>query len=421
MIIRLASHLNMETEIPIKNVTSFSYVWKTDCHAVLRMEGYMDRTSKWNFCQSYASQIKLWLDQEGEQQTLFFGNVDHIATKTEGNLEYVTITVLSASCLLDRRLSSSSHQNVLKTYGEIVREEAESEGGRIIRNKESDKEIGTPVIRYRETAWEFAGRLAKRTGTCIIPDVITGRPNFWFGMRKGKEVAALSENQYTMDIVPIGKRTGIRYQTEGRFPYSIGDTVSYLKKKLTVTGIEGCFEHGDLVFKYCMEDMRSRIPAASNDSQMAGLGLWGTVMQVKGESLKLALDIDDNQDTGDYFYPWQPETGNALYAMPETGAKALLYFYDAEQKNGAVIHCFSKEETSPYKNRSLDIADGNRIHLWENEVSVEKGEKHCLSIGGSSISATTKKRMELSAEGSVFIRGRKIVIDSPEELIISQA
>lgn len=419
MIINLADNLKMETEIPIKMVIRFIYSWRTDSHAVLHMEGYLDRSSKWNFCQSYDSQIRIWLNQNEEQKTLFFGNIAQIETKTEGNLEHITLKVLSASCLLDQKRSSRSFQNVLKTFGEIVREAAVSEGGQIIRNKAADKAIETPVIRYNETVWQFAQRLAIRLGTCIIPDVITGQPNFWFGMRKGKNVSAIHENQFIMDLYPIGKRTGISYQTEGRAAYSIGDTVSFSKQTLTITQIEGRYEHGELVFQYVMEDMRSN--NQQDYPSMAGMGLWGTVREVKGESLRLALDIDANKDTGDYFYPWQPETGNSLYAMPEPGAKALLYFYDAYQKNGAVIHCLTKEESSPCQNRSMNSIDGNQIHLWENEISVKKGKKHTLAVGGGGISAKTKKRLEISAEGSVFLRGRKIAIKTPEELVISQA
>ena len=39
-----------------------------------------------------------------------------------------------------------------------------------------------PVIQYEETTWEFVNRL----GVPIIPDIETGKPNLWFGMRNGK-------------------------------------------------------------------------------------------------------------------------------------------------------------------------------------------------------------------------------------------
>lgn len=420
MIIRLTDNLNIETEMPVKTVIRFRYSWKINGHAELQLEGYVDRNSRWSISDLYDSRFRLFQGHDEEEQTILCGVISRIETKTEGSLEHVTLNVLSASCQLDRKLSSSSFQNPEKTYGEIIRAATELEGGSIIRNRESDKETGMPVFRYQETVWQFAGRLADRLGICIIPDVMTGRPNFWFGMRKGKAVMDLSEEQYTMDIFPIGKTRGIRYQTEGRKPLNIGDTVSYLKQTLTITGVEGNYEHGELIFKYVMEDIRNRRASRGRHTLPAGLGLWGTVKEAKGETLKIALDIDDNEETGDYFYPWQPETGNSLYAMPEPGAVVLLYFYDAEQTQGVVTHCLNKEKESPYKDRYMETADGNRIQVWEDEVGLIKGDAHSLTIGGSSISADTQKKMEISAEGSVFLRGRKIVVKTPEEIIISQ-
>lgn len=421
MVKKLTDNLYIETVIPIKSVISFCYSWKADCHAILKMDGYIDRSTSWNCFQSYDSQIRLWLDQNGEERTIFFGNVLQIKTKMEGNLEQFSVEVLSASCLLDCLISSSSFQNIEKTYGEIVREAVESEGGHVIRNRQSDQPIGVPIIRYDETVWGFAKRLANRLGTFVIPDVVTGRPNFWFGMRKGKDVLALSEEEYTMDINPIGNSIGVRYRVQGKIPYSIGDTMSYINQKLTIIAVEGLYEHGELVFKYVMEDISDRYTVRQENFHTAGLGLWGTVQEVKGELLKITLDIDNNKNTGDYFYPWQPETGNSLYAMPEPGAKVLLYFYDVELKKGAVIHCLNKEEQHHYKDRSMNIADGNQIHIWREEVSLNKGKKHNLTVGDNSISARTQKKIEITAAGLVFLRGKKVRLDTPEEVNISQA
>ena len=421
MTIKLADDLGLETGLPIKDVLRFRYSWKTDCHAVLYMEGYIHRGDITDLRYTYDSRLRLWMIREGEQQTLFFGVIVHIAIKMEGSLRYITLKAMSASCLLDRKLSSCSFQNVEKTYGEIVREAAESEGGRVIRDRKADRAIGTPVIRYEETVWQFARRLAGRSGTCILPDVTTGRPDFWFGMRKGRVVPAPPEEQYTVDITPIGKGKGIRYQTEGRIRYRLGDIVSYLDRPLTITEIKGCYERGEMVFQYGMEEQGSRRIGQLESPHRAGLGLWGIVREVKGEMLKIALDIDDGKETGDYLYPWQPETGNALYAMPEPGARVLLYFYDAEQKNGAVIHCMNKETQVSYKDRALDIADGNQLRLWKDEVRLDRGGGHSLSVGDECIAARTKLGVEISAGGYVFLRGRKIRMTTPEELVISQA
>lgn len=421
MVKKLADHLFIETNIPLKNIVSFWLSWKTDCHAVLNMEGYMDRSSNWNQSQLYDSRIKLWLENNGQEQIVFWGSVVMFETRIEGGQEYFILKLISGSWMLDQKITSRSYQNVEKTYGEIVRDSAESEEGQVIRDQEIDKEIGKPVIRYEETVWQFACRLASQLGTCIIPDVVTGQPNFWFGMRKGQKVSLSLDEHFTIDMFPARNRGEMRYQIEDRTPYKIGDTVLYLNQKLTITEVEGCFERGELIFKYTIEDMAVRQANKCQNASNAGLGLWGTIQEVKGELIKIALDIDGDDSLSEYFYRWQPETGNSLYAMPEPGARALLYFYHSNQSDGAVIHCLNKEmQNCNYKDRSLYINDGNQINLWKNEIGLFKGTEHSLTVEDRHISVITQKGIELSG-GAVFLRGKRILLKSPETINISQA
>lgn len=422
MIIQITDSLNMETELPIKYITRFQYSWEMDYHAVLYVDGYVDQNISCDFRQFYNSKLRIYLIKSKEQQNIFWGIIVYIMIKREGKLEYITLKVLSASYLLDQKLSNCSYQNVQKTYGEIVREAVEIEGGRIIRNRDLDKIIETPVIRYQETVWQFAKKLSSILEICIIPDIVTGRPNFWFGMRKGKEIPCLFEDQYMVDVFPIAKGNKISYQIESNMPLKLGDYVIYLKQKLTIIEVKGYYERGELIFKYKLGKVAVEGKKQCKKFGMAGLGLWGIVKEVKGESLKVALDIDNNRETGNYFYPWQPETGNSLYSMPEKGAKVLLYFYDENQRNGAVIHCLNqKVMNDSYKKRTLLLSNGNQICLWEDKLSLSKSERQKISVTNNNISLKTKKEMKLIAGSTVFLRGKKIMVSAPEELIINQA
>ena len=422
MIIKLTADLEVKTELPYKKVLAFGYSWTTDCHAALHVRGYLDKNASWDDFLQDASPIKIWMGEGEERKIIFAGIIAGLEIEDEGNLELAAVYAASASILLDCEKSSRSFQNTEKTYGEVAREAAGICGGSVIRNREQDKKIEEPVIQYEETAWQLAAGLAARVGTCIIPDIATGRPNFWFGMRKGNEISPFSEEEYTMDLFPSGKSSPVHYEAEGRNHACIGDTLVYLNRKLVITEVEGRYENGEATFRYVMREAgeaRKDIPVCHT---AAGLGLWGTVMEVKGESLRLALDIDGGRETGNYFYPWQPDTGNALYAMPEAGARALLYFYHADKTDGAVIHCINKKDAEKdYKKRALDTEAGNGLHLWDEEAGVYRGDKHKMELGNSTIAAKTQKELEVTAGGSVFLRGRRIMIKTPGEFNISQA
>lgn len=414
----IGNNMAIETELPIQTVDSFHFIWKPGCHVLLELNGTI--YGKMGETEHMAhSRIRIWLSENGEEQVLFSGCINYIKTAAAGKIK---VEAKSASCLLDRKRKSGSCQNLELSYGEIVRKAAEEEGGRVIRSKEQDKKIINPVIQYEETVWNFTNRLADHLGIPVIADIITGNPNLWFGMRKGKEVPSLSEEQYSVDLFPLGRKSEITYRSQGNIFYKIGDYMYFLGQKLTITEVEAHYNHGELIFTYGMKDSESGILKNKNYVQPAGLGLWGTIRRVKGEKVMIALDIDEGRHTGDYFYPWQPDTGNAFYAMPEPGARALLYFYDEGAQGGAVIHCSNKKsgDEEYYGNRHLSFQAGNSIDLTEEEISFTTGSNEELSVDDDFVLAQTRKRLRISAT-SVWLGGRTISICTPDEFNISQS
>lgn len=422
MKIKLIDNLTIETEIPILYVDSFWFCWKPYCHALLNVQGYVDRKIEWDPNQSFNTRIRICLEEDEKATIIYHGYVMEVDIKNIGKTSQIFLKAMSASCLLDQKIESRSFQNTAKTYGEVVRESVQADGGQIIRNQETDKKIECPVIRCEETTWQFANRMAKRLGNYMIPDVETGNPNLWFGMRNGKEVPALPEAQCVIQMNAIGNEIGIRFKAEGRNFYKIGDRMEYLSQKVTIAEVEGRYQQGELTFAYILEERTVRQPDICDDSQPAGQGFWGVIQEVKEESIKIALDIDHGRETGDYFYPWYPETGNALYAMPETGAKALLYFFGAGEREGAVIHCLNKKSEAElfYKDRFLNIADGNVIDLSRGTVCFSRGSGHTLFLEDNAILTSTSKGLKITAEGSVRLKAKQIMINTPEELNLCQ-
>lgn len=421
MEIKLAENIKIEMNLPIKGVESFQYSWKPDCHAQLHLIGNMDLGIPWNPVLCYDSHVKLWRVIDEKIQILFQGYITGIEIKSMGRVEQVLLEVTSASCRLDNQNSSCSFQNPKMTYGEAVRQAVRSEGGQVIRNQESDQEMGYPVIRNGETVWQFAKRMAGRLGVSIFPDIETRRPNLWFGMRKGKEVAPFSEDEYTTELFPIGKKTGIRFHVKGQILCKIGDFMTYMGQRVTITEVEGYFNRGEFFFLYTLENTIVN-ETTYNVNNSAGEGYWGNISEVKEELIRLTLDIDHGEGTGEYFYPYNPITGNVLYAMPEKGGRALLYFSQENQQDGVVIHCLNKDSEGKrdVKDRTFDIQGGNLMNIFEGIVNFSKGNNHKLSLCDDSISATTVKKLKISAEGKIRLKAEQILIETPEELDICQ-
>lgn len=414
--------LKAETEIPLRQVTGFTFIWKADCHAQFTMDGYIDSNCGWRPGQAYNSHIKISAEEGTTNQILFHGYISQAEVKREGNTDRIRLLAVSASCLLDQRQGERSFQDTSRTYGEVVREIIQANGGQVIRNRESDKKIESPVIYYKETPWQFARRMGSRLGNFVIPDIETGKPNLWFGMRNGKTVSPLSEEECVMQLYSLGKDRRVRFQVKGREFYKIGDRMTYMGHNVTVMAVEGNYRRGELLFTYILEDKTTYEAENRDSAHPAGQGFWGTITDVKDETVKLALDLDNGEETGEFFYPWRPETGNAFYAIPERGARALLYFFEAGETNGAVIHCLNHAEREglEHRDKTLNTEDGNSMCLYQDSLSFSRGGGHTVALGDGSVSASTPKKIKVRAKGKVRLKARRITVCTPDEIKLAQ-
>ena len=73
--------------------------------------------------------------------------------------------------------------------------------------------------------------------------------------------------------------------------------------------------------------------------KITGMSLEGTVEETRNEEVRVSFVTDKCE--GKWFFPWKPETGNTLYAVPEVGAKVMVYFMNHEESSGIAIRCIS--------------------------------------------------------------------------------
>lgn len=418
MVVKITDCMKIEMDIPVLYFIHCSFYWRPYEHAIWKLEGYLNKKVSWNPKKYLHSRIQVYWAEEGREEVIFQGSLMKIHIVDNGEIRRVIMDAVSASWKLDHEAKSRSFQDTAKTYGEIVQESVQKEGGEVIWNKETDLNMKVSTIRYEETTWQFVGRLGRMLGLYVIADIKTGKPNFWFGMRKGKKVKFIAEDENIIWMIPNGKEKGVYYQGSGRTYYQIGDQMDYMGRKVRILEVEGCYEKGEMIFSYVLTEQEVCQPDMESEYLPAGLGLWGRIIGVKGEDVKIALDIDQEKETGDYYYPWYPELGNVLYAMPEIGARALLIFLSANAKDGAVIHCMSLEEdnSKEYQDRTFNIRDENSIVLSKNQVMLEKTRGHRIALEDSSILFKTGKDIKIMAKEKVRLKAKRILMKTPEDL-----
>ncbi|MDE6365481.1 MAG: hypothetical protein K2L86_14670 [Lachnospiraceae bacterium] len=422
MEIKINHELRMDSGVPFQSVVEFRFEWMPNQHAVLEVDGYTDRDILYGKDTVYDSKIRIWKEQNNE--TLFYGYVINVTEELAGGLKYIQIKAKSASCRLDQNPGSRSFQAVNQTYAETARKAVEDSGGQIICTEGNEMPIKKPVIQYDETVWAFSRRLASHLETCVVPDIISGEPALWFGMRNGSAIPPFSENEYTIQIARTGhgdgKQTETGYETESRVFYKLGDKVVFGGQRLRIYGVSARFQHGELIFRYLLKSKADY--AKFYQEQFTGLGLTGTVVDVRREQVKVALDIDGGKTTGEFNYDWYPVTGNALYAMPEKGARVEVYFGSRDEQEGVGGDCFLN--ISDYRDfhifRQLNAVNRSRINLFDQNVYFSRVEKNNLSLSDGYISMGNPKNLEISSRKKINMGAKKVVIIALDELNICQ-
>ncbi len=421
MIIKMAGNLRVDIDIPILNCDFFEISWKRNEHASFKLEGYLQAGAAYHIVHLYESQIKVWLEESSGKQILFWGRLTNVIRTLLAGTEKVCIEGKSETILLDRVKSSQSFQDAELTFYEIIKQVAEAGDGQMICTVDKTQKIEKPVIQYEETDWEFCRRLASHLRVPVVPDVETGSLGFWVGMRKGEKIASFSEAWYTAEV----DVTRVRYWVRDAISYKLGDRTVFMEQEMTVCEKRAVYQQGQVQYYYLLENAQTIVEPVMYQQKFTGMSLSGAVQTVKGETVSIALDIDHGKAAGEYFYDWIPETGNALYAMPEQGAPVLLYFGSEDEQGGMVNHCLHKAHRSAYQkadpgDKVFDVLGEQTVQLLESSAVLSKSKNHTLLVGDVRISADTTGDLEISAEGKIKLQAKTITVDSSDEIGIYQ-
>lgn len=413
--------------MPIQSIQNFSLCWEINDHARVKLWGVLESNCN-DFLeqQNYSgSGISIYLVNEDDgkrnNELLFQGIIQEVCmTKVHGVRE-ICIHAVSASVKLDEKAQEKycSFQDVSMRYSDVAKQMVEMAGGRMIYTAE-DSPIDKLLICYQETIWEFLKRIASHKKSYLIPDIKTGNSNLWVGMRKGK---AIQEELSAADIKVVvkkkytGKEDGkakIIYYLQSRSYHSLGDWVEIQGKKYVIFELQAEIDKGELWFSYKLSLAYDIETEMYYHEKITGMSLEGTVKEARNEDVRVNFAVDKCE--GKWFFPWKPETGNTLYAVPEVGAKVLVYFMNHEESSGIAIRCISekKEEYQP-QNKSVTTPQGGRAELLSRSLNIaKKGE--VMELSDSSTVYFGGDKVDIEANGKVKFNAKQILFDAAGEI-----
>lgn len=424
----------------IQDILDFTMEVKKNNHSRVRIKGTVpEETGMLPAFKSLVGNVLNIFVTDDKKTQLFCGFLYDLQISRMGNLYVAEIEGVSSTEALDRERKCRSFQDTEMTYKEMVKEVlADTAGAQVIFLAE-DKKIGAPVYQYQETDWEFLKRIASHLGTSLLPAEISPKPALYFGLHNGKE---RKEEDFSIEKVWFDRsyyhflrraeqkrkaaficRTLTSYRK-----WEIGDRVSIGGTAGSVIiGICGRLQNGLLVWKYTAGGAEAfGMPGYENEA-IAGVSLPGTVLETRGESIKVWLDIDREQSVEKaFYYPWIPETGSFMYCMPEVGERVLITF-DDERGNARGSCCIrgngtGNRETQDPSEKYFTTAEKKRLYLLPEKMGMTDLQQSTplrMELNDrSGIRIESQHKISLLAKQGIRLQAETVTFRAPQEISV---
>lgn len=342
MVFECREKVNEHTEIHIKLLTSYKTLEWFENHSLC------DRN------------LKIVFDEAAAERLV--GNVMFAQWGEEKESAYVDIWAYSGTKKMDMTEQKSYFQQVSMTYGDFLKDLMKTYYGIgiIVDEKQRKKKLEYPVIQYYETDWMLVKKIACYLNTVVFIDSRQENPRVTLGKRKGKE-------HELKDLLKIEK---ILYRDKEQFllttweNYQMGDEIKLYNETLTILEKRTLLKGGLLEYTYHLGHVEhSTCPCIDDGTH--GVSVKGSILEVKGEYVKLKLQEGDERFTEQlYAYRYMPVTGNAMYAMPEKGSEVELYIPALNSSDAYVRNCFLPNEMFPHESiKFMETSDHKTMEM----------------------------------------------------------
>ncbi|WP_143321422.1 hypothetical protein [Clostridium sp. HBUAS56010] len=407
----------------------------TNQHGRLEIRGIIDSQVEVEEKCFYGTAIELVMLLEKKEKLIFKGVVQEIEVFHNGKYKEMELLALTGTCLLDEEKKSRSFQEVGMTYGEVIKTLIKDIPDSAVICTEGKERIGRPLIQYEETDWEFIGRLASLAETAVIPEVKSGLPKFWFGMRKGALPLELPDFTGKAVIHNQYKKTGcnqkhnISYVFLGEPGMEIGDKVIIEGCEWIIYQIDGELSAGEFLFKYWVGKGKPGIQEKIHKDVRSGMSLKGRVEKTEKEKVTIKLEIDGKGGQGAYGYEYRPITGQVLYGMPEKGTEVSLQYLTADER-GAVISdnagCHSDSITTKDSSHKRFETDCNKnLFLFPSAMGLSSADQNgrmskVTMADRDGMLIDSSRNITIAADGPVTIKAANIQVHAPCSIDIIQ-
>jgi len=363
-------------------------------HGEMIVKGYGDSSETVsNIEQKFFGQTVELIHTENPDKPIFSGIITQCKLLSEHELNHLEITILTGSYLLDTDRKSRSFQDVNMTYEDVVRKVLSDSNGAGIFSVGKGVPIGSPIIQYLETDWEFIKRLASHFNSPVIADVTVPKANIWFGINEqGKDTnfenthfkVGVSQKYYEEDGMASGLTPidFVYFKVRSTQDYNIGDNGEINGANLKICEKHASFQRAVLEFDYTLGKPGLISKRKVYNEKAIGMSLKGKVTQTDAETVNIHLDIDGDNDNSDYSFNWTPTSGNLMYVPPLVGTQVSLLLPNEDESCAMATNSPRDEDATAacsgmddYNLRAFTTEHDKRMFIYPDKMGFTAGSE----------------------------------------------
>ena len=443
------SHLNLSVSgFPFTKITHMSISHECNCHGKAVIIGELDHATAEECVQRTDEHtfVTISTSADGQPEKLFCGYVETVSVQNQAQYSSVQLSILSASCKTDIVKHKKSFQNTSKTYGDILTQAANNTAD--IHMMVSDKAIGSLVVQYNETEWEFALRMASQLAAPLTTDIVAPKAQIYVGLppaRRTHDVntnfveSAVDNNFHAFIDLNYGKAMHEDFLNQEIKSYEygfLGDIVTLNGAPKTIKGITAQLVDGILTMTFSVLSGNAGKAAGGSISslaipplpsnQTAGKMMRGTVKKVLRDKVQVHLiDIDPEYDGGGtWWFPYSTAYSSTdtsgWYCMPEEEDTVRVFFPSGNTGDAFAASSVCVDPPDVPRHKRWKAPGGKQILLTDEGIYIicEEGKIYINLLQDSGIEIQGDKGVNIVSATSVSIQAQSEIEIAAENQIV---
>jgi len=439
-------NVKINSPYDIKTILSFRMERSINDHAKIYISGIISEENKTEYVEQATIKDIIevtQIDDNSATTKLFKGVVTEIEIKAARGVYYIDILGASSTFNMDVKLKRRSFQDKDMAYTDLVKKVIADYPGDSIDMAAKGKKLEKFIIQYDETDWEFLKRMASHFNTGLVPDQLSDKPKFWFGIPDGGSKGNLEEFNYS-----IGKRIeeyrqlsenkveGIDvadftyFEVETEKILNIGDSVSFKNVNLYVSKSMSYIKNSVLRHVYYLVPKKGLTQDLLLNEKACKNTVEGKVIDVMEDNIRVHLDIDKEQPKDKaYWFPYSTnhtsESNTGWYCMPELDDKVKLYFPTNREEEGVIVDSIRRGIKGGDKIQKPDEKYFRTKFKKENKFTEKelafsaKDDKVLISMHeDKGIEILCDSELKIKCENDLIINADKIDIEASEGIDI---